>query len=124
MINETEPDLVAIVGDLGDGTVEELCPAAEPLRDLDSREETYFITGNHEYFVEGTLSWLLWSASVYGRCATRTRQSGVVARLSTWPASTTSPVSHDQTPGFRRRPVGGRLIPTDDSACAPPDMLC
>ena len=34
MINETEPDLVAIVGDLVDGTVEELGSAAEPLQDL------------------------------------------------------------------------------------------
>ena len=58
MINETEPDLVAIVGDLVDGTVEDLGPAAEPLRDLDSREGTFFVTGNHEYFVEDPLSWL------------------------------------------------------------------
>ena len=58
MINEAEPDLVAIVGDLVDGTVEELGPAAEPLRDLSSREGTFFVTGNHEYFVDDTLSWL------------------------------------------------------------------
>ena len=58
MINETEPDLVAIVGDLVDATVEELGPAAEPLRDLDSREGTFFVTGNHEYFVEDPFSWL------------------------------------------------------------------
>jgi predicted MPP superfamily phosphohydrolase len=58
MINETAPDLVAIVGDLVDGTVEELGPAAEPLRDLESREGTFFVTGNHEYFVEDPLSWL------------------------------------------------------------------
>jgi uncharacterized protein len=58
LINETEPDLVAIVGDLVDGTVEELGSAAEPLRDLDSREGTFFVTGNHEYFVGDTSSWL------------------------------------------------------------------
>ena len=58
MINETQPDLVAIVGDVVDGTVEELGPAAEPLRDLDSREGTFFVTGNHEYFVEDPFSWL------------------------------------------------------------------
>ena len=58
MINETEPDLVAIVGDLVDGTVEELGPAAEPLQDLVSREGTFFVTGNHEYFVDDTASWL------------------------------------------------------------------
>lgn len=58
MINETSPDLVAIVGDLVDGTVDELGPAAEPLRDLASREGTFFVTGNHEYFVEDTQEWL------------------------------------------------------------------
>ena len=58
MINETEPDLVAIVGDLVDGTVAELGPAAEPLRDLHSREGTFFVTGNHEYFVEDPFAWL------------------------------------------------------------------
>ncbi|KQY09176.1 metallophosphatase [Mycobacterium sp. Root135] len=58
MINETSPDLVAIVGDLVDGTVAELGPAAEPLRDLHSREGTFFVTGNHEYFVDDTASWL------------------------------------------------------------------
>jgi predicted MPP superfamily phosphohydrolase len=58
MINETEPDLVAIVGDLVDGTVEELGAAAEPLRDLVSREGSFFVTGNHEYFVDDTAAWL------------------------------------------------------------------
>lgn len=58
MINEAQPDLVAVVGDLIDGTVEELGYAAEPLRDLVSREGTYFVTGNHEYFVDDTSSWI------------------------------------------------------------------
>lgn len=58
MINETSPDMVAIVGDLVDGTVEELGPAAEPLRDLVSREGAFFVTGNHEYFVEDPMAWL------------------------------------------------------------------
>ncbi len=58
MINESDSDLVAIVGDLVDGTVVELGSAAEPLQDLHSREGTFFVTGNHEYFVEDTASWL------------------------------------------------------------------
>lgn len=58
MINETSPDLVTIVGDLADGTVDELGPAAEPLRDLVSREGTFFVTGNHEYFVADPTVWL------------------------------------------------------------------
>jgi predicted MPP superfamily phosphohydrolase len=58
MINDTEPDLVAIVGDLVDGTVAQLGAAAEPLRDLVSRGGAFFVTGNHEYFVTDTGAWL------------------------------------------------------------------
>jgi predicted MPP superfamily phosphohydrolase len=58
MINETGPDLVAIVGDVVDGTVAELGAAAEPLRDLSAREGTFFVTGNHEYFGDDPFSWL------------------------------------------------------------------
>jgi uncharacterized protein len=52
MINESEPDLVAIVGDLADGTPEELRSAVEPLADLAPREGSFFVTGNHEYFID------------------------------------------------------------------------
>ena len=58
MINETEPDLVAIVGDLVDGSVDQLGRAAEPLRDLVSRDGSFFVTGNHEYFSEDPPSWI------------------------------------------------------------------
>ncbi|UXA19157.1 metallophosphoesterase [Mycobacterium sp. SMC-4] len=58
MVNETEPDLIAVVGDVVDGTVAELGPAAAPLQDLVSGEGAFFITGNHEYFVEDTEDWL------------------------------------------------------------------
>ncbi|MDG4664130.1 metallophosphoesterase [Mycobacterium sp. 236(2023)] len=58
MINETEPDLVAVVGDLIDGTVAELGAAAEPLQDLVAREGSFFVTGNHEYFVDDTAEWM------------------------------------------------------------------
>lgn len=58
MINEADADLVAIVGDLVDGTVEKLGHAAQPLQDLVSREGSFFVTGNHEYFVEDTVPWL------------------------------------------------------------------
>ncbi|HEY7597906.1 MAG TPA: metallophosphoesterase [Actinophytocola sp.] len=52
MINESAPDLVAIVGDLADGTVADLGDAAAPLADLAPREGSFFVTGNHEYFVD------------------------------------------------------------------------
>ncbi|WP_243659326.1 metallophosphoesterase [Tamaricihabitans halophyticus] len=49
-INEQQPDLVAIVGDLVDGSPEHLGDAARPLRDLDAPEGSFFVTGNHEYY--------------------------------------------------------------------------
>ncbi|MFC9236667.1 metallophosphoesterase [Streptomyces decoyicus] len=56
-INRTDPDLVAIVGDLVDGSVTNLAPAAEPLRGLRSRHGAYFVTGNHEYY-SGAAPWV------------------------------------------------------------------
>ncbi|MFI6642168.1 metallophosphoesterase [Streptomyces sp. NPDC050504] len=56
-INRTQPDLVAVVGDMVDGTVADLGPAAEPLTQLRSRHGTFFVTGNHEYF-SGAEQWV------------------------------------------------------------------
>ncbi|MFE9930029.1 metallophosphoesterase [Streptomyces sp. NPDC005533] len=56
-VNRTRPDLIAIVGDLVDGSVPDLGPAAEPLRRLDARHGSYFVTGNHEYF-SGAQQWI------------------------------------------------------------------
>ncbi|MFE6935086.1 metallophosphoesterase [Streptomyces sp. NPDC057699] len=56
-INATSPDLVAVVGDLVDGSVADLGPAAEPLAGLEARHGSYFVTGNHEYF-SGAAEWV------------------------------------------------------------------
>ncbi|WP_406303365.1 metallophosphoesterase [Streptomyces sp. NBC_00885] len=56
-INATSPDLVAVVGDLVDGSVADLGPAAEPLARLTSRYGSFFVTGNHEYF-SGADEWV------------------------------------------------------------------
>ncbi len=56
-INATQPDLVAVVGDLVDGSVAELGPAARPLADLRAKDGAYFVTGNHEYF-SGAAPWV------------------------------------------------------------------
>ncbi|SCX58631.1 hypothetical protein SAMN03159343_3807 [Klenkia marina] len=57
MVNAQSPDAVAVVGDLVDGEVSELRRDAAPLGDLVSRDGAYFVTGNHEYFVD-TDAWL------------------------------------------------------------------
>ncbi|MEW1643171.1 metallophosphoesterase [Streptomyces sp. NPDC091219] len=56
-INATQPDLIAVVGDLVDGSVKNLGPAAAPLAGLKARHGSYFVTGNHEYF-SGAEQWL------------------------------------------------------------------
>ncbi|TMR12158.1 metallophosphoesterase [Nonomuraea turkmeniaca] len=53
MINGLQADVVAIVGDLVDGSVAELGALAQPLKSLESRYGAYFVTGNHEYFSPG-----------------------------------------------------------------------
>ncbi|MFC5169586.1 metallophosphoesterase [Streptomyces mutomycini] len=56
-INATGPDLVAVVGDLVDGSVADLGTAAEPLAGIEARHGSYFVTGNHEYF-SGAAEWV------------------------------------------------------------------
>ncbi|MFD9904821.1 metallophosphoesterase [Streptomyces sp. NPDC059063] len=45
-VNSTQPDLIAIVGDLVDGDVEDLAGAARPLADLRARHGSFFVTSN------------------------------------------------------------------------------
>ncbi|MEU4689663.1 metallophosphoesterase [Actinoplanes sp. NPDC023714] len=56
-INSTQPDLIAVVGDLIDGDVEDLADSVEPLRGLQSKLGTFFVTGNHEY-ISGVEPWV------------------------------------------------------------------
>lgn len=56
-VNALAPDIVAITGDLVDGTVAELRDGVAPLADLRARRGVYFVTGNHEYY-SPTEAWL------------------------------------------------------------------
>ena len=57
VVNEQRPDVVAIIGDLVDGDVEDLREDVAPLADLVSEQGVFFVTGNHEYFVD-TQAWM------------------------------------------------------------------
>lgn len=48
--NGLEADLMAITGDLAEGTVAQFAHDADPVRDLSATHGVYFVTGNHEYF--------------------------------------------------------------------------
>jgi|SRR5690554_171179 len=56
-VNRLSPDVVAITGDLVDGSVKELAPHVQPLARLTSKQGVYFVTGNHEYY-SGVRGWL------------------------------------------------------------------
>ncbi|HEX6276271.1 MAG TPA: metallophosphoesterase [Polyangiaceae bacterium] len=50
LTNAATPDVVAITGDLVDGSVAELRDHVAPLAKLRARYGVYFVTGNHEYY--------------------------------------------------------------------------
>lgn len=52
-VNELEPDLVAVTGDVVDGFVETLQSEVAPLGELRGRDGVYYVTGNHEYYWDG-----------------------------------------------------------------------
>jgi predicted MPP superfamily phosphohydrolase len=56
-VNALGSDLIAITGDLVDGTVHELAVHTQPLARLQARHGTYFVTGNHEYY-SGAAAWV------------------------------------------------------------------
>jgi predicted MPP superfamily phosphohydrolase len=56
-VNALQPDVIAITGDLVDGTVEHLGDAVAALGALNARHGVYFVTGNHEYYA-GVEPWL------------------------------------------------------------------
>lgn len=50
--NALSPDLVAVTGDMIDGSPDELKDDVEPLGNLQARYGVYGITGNHEYYFQ------------------------------------------------------------------------
>ena len=56
-VNALQADMVAVTGDLVDGSVRDLAPHVAPLASLSSRHGTFFVTGNHEYY-SGAPAWV------------------------------------------------------------------
>jgi len=56
-VNDLQADVVAITGDLVDGSVAQLSIHTEPLAALRARHGVFFVTGNHEYY-SGAADWV------------------------------------------------------------------
>lgn len=56
-VNALQPDIVAITGDLVDGSVARLRDEVAPLQELRAPQGVYFVTGNHEYY-HGAVAWV------------------------------------------------------------------
>ncbi len=55
-VNVLKADLIAITGDLVDGSVQQLSAHTAPLAGLTARHGSFFVTGNHEYY-SGERAW-------------------------------------------------------------------
>jgi uncharacterized protein len=56
-VNALDADVVAVTGDLVDGSVADLAAHVGALSGLRSRHGTFFVTGNHEYY-SGATAWI------------------------------------------------------------------
>ena len=55
-VNGLKADMIAVTGDLVDGSVQQLSAHTAPLAGLTARHGAYFVTGNHEYY-SGERAW-------------------------------------------------------------------
>jgi hypothetical protein len=55
-VNDLKADLIAVTGDIVDGSVRDLAGHTAPLGRLSARHGAYFVTGNHEYY-SGEPAW-------------------------------------------------------------------
>lgn len=56
-VNRLKPDLIAVTGDVVDGSVPQLTQHTQPLSRLSARHGAFLVTGNHEYYA-GADAWI------------------------------------------------------------------
>jgi predicted MPP superfamily phosphohydrolase len=115
-VNGLDADLIAVTGDLVDGSVLDLSRHIAPLGRLSSRHGTFLVTGNHEYY-SGERAW----TAEFTRLGLRVLlNEHVVVRHGGAPlvvAGVTDYSAHHFNPEQRSDPVAALLgAPTDAAA--------
>lgn len=57
-VNQLNADIIALTGDLTDGSVAQLRDQVAPLAQMRANHGRFFVTGNHEYYTEKAENWL------------------------------------------------------------------
>ncbi len=103
--NSLDADLIAVTGDLVDGTVEELHDEVAPLGDLRAPDGVFFVTGNHEYYWDAE-AWIARVRSLGLNVLVNEHHvvaRGDDARLVV--AGVTDPSAHQMLPSHRSDPA-------------------
>ncbi len=80
-VNSLEADVIAVTGDLVDGSVKDLSKHTAPFARLSARHGAFFVTGNHEYY-SGEPAWTAeFTASRHASADERARRA-VARRLA------------------------------------------
>ena len=114
-VNALEADVVAITGDLADGSVSELRAHVAPLGELRARHGAYFVTGNHEYY-SGVEAWC-GHVEDLGITVLRNRHVSIgvagegidIAGVDDW-SSRHAPRGHDLSAALRGRDASRPLV--------------
>jgi len=56
IVNSLNADIIALTGDLIDGTISQLSDDVAPMKNIQSAQGNFFVTGNHEYYF-GVIDW-------------------------------------------------------------------
>uniref|UniRef100_A0A914Q360 Calcineurin-like phosphoesterase domain-containing protein n=1 Tax=Panagrolaimus davidi TaxID=227884 RepID=A0A914Q360_9BILA len=58
IINDLNPDIITVVGDLSDGYISYIGDRLKPLKNLKAKHGKFGVLGNHEYFYEKADDWI------------------------------------------------------------------
>jgi predicted MPP superfamily phosphohydrolase len=118
--NGLQPDLIALTGDMVDGSVEDLREHALPLQGLKATYGSYLCLGNHDYY-SGSQAWVKFWTDEVGLCVLRNEhvickvsQTGENAKAGSsriMVAGVTDPASRLEGPGKEPDPAAALATP-------------